>query len=324
MKKVRKYYYNTDTHRFEKLEVPWHVRFLRVLGFISSALVTAAIIVGIAFQFLDSPKEKKMRNEIRVLREQYTSLHDELDNIDKSISELENRDNNIYRSVFESAPLPDSVRIGKKYSAIDPAQFAYTSSDVLIENVRNTVEALRNRVRVQQRSYDTLEHLVKAKAQMLGSIPAIQPVSNKSLERLASGFGYRIDPIYKTPKMHTGLDFAAPIGTPVYATGDGVVSESGIDNSGYGIHVIINHGYGYETLYGHMVKIKARNGERVVRGQVIGWVGSTGKSTGPHCHYEVIKNGDKIDPVHYFFNDLSATDYERLVKIAAANNQSFD
>lgn len=324
MKKVRKYYYNTDTHRFEKLEVPWHVKFLRISGFISAALVSAAIIVAIAFQFLDSPKEKQMRAEMRQLREQYTSLQQELDNMNKSISELENRDNNIYRSVFEAAPLPDSVRIGKQYSAIDPDQFGYTSSEKLIENVQHGIEALRNRVRIQRNSYDTLEHLLKAKAQMLGAIPAIQPVSNKSLERLASGFGYRIDPIYKTPKMHAGLDFAAPIGTPIYATGDGVVKEAGMDNSGYGMHVILNHGYGYETLYGHMVKIKARNGERVVRGQVIGWVGSTGKSTGPHCHYEVIKNGDKIDPIHFFFNDLSAADYERMVKIAAASNQSFD
>lgn len=324
MKKVRKYYYNSDTHRFEKLETSWRVKALRVLGFVSTAIVTAAIIVAIAFRFIDSPKEKKMRAEMRTLREQYANLQSALDEMNQSLADLENRDNSIYRSVFESAPLPDSVRIGKQYSSIDPSQFAYTSTDKLIETIQNGVSALRHRLSVQRSSYDTLEHLVKAKKQMLSSIPAIQPVSNKNLERLASGFGYRIDPIYKTPKMHTGLDFASPIGTPIYATGDGTVSESGLDNGGYGNHVIINHGYGYETLYGHMVKIKVRTGERVMRGQVIGWVGSTGKSTGPHCHYEVIKNGTKIDPIHFFFNDLSATDYERLVKIAAAGNQSFD
>ncbi len=295
-----------------------------MLGFVSTAIVTAAIIVAIAFRFIDSPKEKKMRAEMRTLREQYANLQSALDEMNQSLADLENRDNSIYRSVFESAPLPDSVRIGKQYSSIDPSQFAYTSTDKLIETIQNGVSALRHRLSIQRSSYDTLEHLVKAKKQMLSSIPAIQPVSNKNLERLASGFGYRIDPIYKTPKMHTGLDFASPIGTPIYATGDGTVSESGLDNGGYGNHVIINHGYGYETLYGHMVKIKVRTGERVMRGQVIGWVGSTGKSTGPHCHYEVIKNGTKIDPIHFFFNDLSATDYERLVKIAAAGNQSFD
>ncbi len=324
MKRVRKYFYNTDTHRFEKLETSWQGKLLRVLGFISAALVSAAIIVAIAFRFLDSPKEKKLRGEMYQLREQYTALQRELDDMNKSLAELEQRDNNVYRSVFESAPLPDSVRIGKQYSAIDIDQFAYTPSEQIIESVQNGIKALRNRLQVQRRSYDTLEHLVKAKEQMLTAIPAIQPVSNKTLERLASGFGYRIDPIYKTPKMHTGLDFAAPMGTPIYATGNGTISEAGFDNGGYGNHVIINHGYGYQTLYGHMVRFKARPGERVKRGQVIGWVGSTGKSTGPHCHYEVIKNGNKIDPIHFFFNDLSAADYERMVRIAASGNQSFD
>jgi murein DD-endopeptidase MepM/ murein hydrolase activator NlpD len=152
----------------------------------------------------------------------------------------------------------------------------------------------------------------------------VQPVSNKDLSHIASGFGFRIDPIYKTPKMHTGLDFAAAIGTPIYATADGMVASTSFDAAGYGNHVVISHGYGYETLYGHMVRIKAKVGEHVKRGQVIGWVGSTGKSTGPHCHYEVIRNSVKIDPIHYFFNDLSATDYERMVRIAAASNQSFD
>ncbi len=324
MKRVRKYYYNTDTHRFEKLEVSLQKKLLRVLGFISAALVTAAIIVAIAFQFLDSPKEKKMKGSMYQLSEKYLSLQQELDEMNKSLAELEQRDNDIYRSVFEAAPLPDSVRIGKQYSAIDVSQSSYVTSDKIIEGMENGIQALRHRLAVQRKSYDTLEHMVKAKEEMLTAIPAIQPVSNKSLERLASGFGYRIDPIYKTPKMHTGLDFAAPSGTPIYATGNGVISESGFDNSGYGNHIIINHGYGYQTLYGHMVRIKGRPGERVKRGQVIGWVGSTGKSTGPHCHYEVIKNNTKIDPIHFFFNDLSAADYERMVRMAAASNQSFD
>ena len=297
---------------------------VRILGFISAALVTSLIIVAIAFQFLDSPKEKNMRTDMRTLNEQYSLLQQEISGINKSLGELEQRDNNIYRGVFESAPLPDSIRHGKEYTTIDPSKFAYTATDEIIENVKDGIEGLKHRVAVQQKSYDTLESLVKAKKQMLSAIPAVQPVSNKNLERVASGFGYRIDPIYKTPKLHTGIDFTAAMGTPIYATGDGVISEAGFDNSGYGNHVIIDHGYGYETLYGHMVKVKSRAGEHVKRGQVIGWVGSSGKSTGPHCHYEVIKNGEKIDPVHFFFNDLSATDYERMVRISAANNQSFD
>jgi murein DD-endopeptidase MepM/ murein hydrolase activator NlpD len=324
LRKVKKYYYNADTHRFEKLVVSWRVKLLRVFGFLSTAMVTALIIVAIAFRFLDSPKERQMRLEVQQLRSAYIDLQKQMDETNSSLAQLEQRDNNIYRAIFESAPLPDSIRVGKQYSKIDPQQFAYTRTNELMEQVSKTVQSLSNRVKAQQSSYDTLERMVKAKEKMLTSIPAIQPVSNKTLEKLASGFGYRIDPIYKMPKMHTGLDFTAAQGTPIYATGDGVVSTAGFDDGGYGNHIIINHGYGYETLYGHMVRIKARRGDKVLRGEVIGWVGNTGKSTGPHCHYEVIKNGNKINPIHFFYNDLSATDYERLVRIAAASNQAFD
>jgi murein DD-endopeptidase MepM/ murein hydrolase activator NlpD len=324
LKRVRKYYYNTDTHRFEKLELSWKVRLLRILGFVSAALVTATITVAIAFQFLDSPKEKKMGNEMYELREQYTMLQKEINKMDEELAQLEERDNNIYRAVFEAAPLPDSLRKGKEYTRVNPKEFAFTTSATILEAIHNNIASLRNRLVTQKNSYDTLQKLVETKEKMLSAIPAIQPVSNKTLERIASGFGYRIDPIYKTPKMHAGIDFTAATGTPIYATGDGTVQVSGYDNGGYGNHVIINHGYGYNSLYGHMKKIKSRVGQKVKRGEVIGWVGSTGKSTGPHLHYEVIKNGEKIDPIHFFFNDLKAADYERLTKIATASNQSFD
>lgn len=324
MKRVRKYYYNTDTHRFEKLELSWKVRLLRILGVVSAALVTATITVAIAFQFLDSPKEKQMREEMHLLREGYGNLQKELDALENNIAQLEERDNNIYRAVFEAQPLPDSIRKGKNYSVVDANTMAFIPSEELIGSMHNSITSLRQRLKVQASSYDTLQKLVEAKERMLSSIPAIQPVSNRTLDRVASGFGYRIDPIYKTPKMHTGIDFTAATGTPIYATGDGAITEAGYDNGGYGNNVVINHGYGYKSLYGHMKKIKVRVGDRVKRGEVIGWVGSTGKSTGPHLHYEIIKNGEKIDPIHFFFNDLTAADYERLTKIAAANNQSFD
>lgn len=324
MARVRKYYYNTDTHRFEKLELSWKTRLLRIAGFVSAALVTATIIVAIAFQFLDSPKEKQLKDEMQLLRQGYTDLQNELDGINKSLVQLEHRDNSIYRAVFEAAPLPDSVRLGKDYSSEDPLMYAYANPNDLIEGMRNAISYMRKRLEIQANSYDTLQKLVETKERMLSSIPAIQPVSNRTLDRVASGFGYRIDPIYKTPKMHTGIDFTAATGTPIYATGDGKVNESGYDNGGYGNHVIISHGYGYKSLYGHMKKVKVRTGDHVKRGEVIGWVGSTGKSTGPHLHYEIIKNGDKIDPIHFFFNDISASEYERLTKIAAASNQSFD
>lgn len=324
LKKVKKYYYNTKTLRFEKLEVPLHVKLLRVLGFVSASLVTALIIVAIAFRFLDSPKEREMRQDFFTMEERYRLIQEQIGRLSTDLEDLEQRDNAIYRSIFETAPLPDSIRVGKKYSAVDWEQYQFRNADELLKEMDLEVYSLRHRIEVQRASFDTLQKMVQSKEKMLASIPAIQPVSNKTLERVASGFGYRIDPIYKTPKMHTGLDFAAPMGTPIYATADGVVEESNFDDGGYGYHVIVNHGYGYETLYGHMVRVKARYGERVKRGQVLGWVGSTGKSTGPHLHYEVIRNHQKINPVHYFFHDLASADYDRMVKIAAANNQSFD
>lgn len=324
MKRVRKYYYNTDTHRFEKLELSWKVRLLRVLGFISAALVTATIIVAIAFQFLDSPKEKQLKEEMQLLSQGYSGLELKLKDVDEKLQLLEHRDNDIYRAVFEAEPLPDSIRLGKDYSHADAGFSAFSNPSTLMENVGDRIERLKLRLQIQSNSYDTLEKLVETKERMLSSIPAIQPVSNRNLERVASGFGYRIDPIYKTPKLHTGIDFTAATGTPIYATGDGTVKEASYHSGGYGNHVVLNHGYGYQTLYGHMKKVKVRVGDRVKRGQVIGWVGSTGKSTGPHLHYEVIKNEKKIDPVHFFFNDLTASEYERMTKITAASNQSFD
>ena len=324
LKKVRKYFYNTRTLRFEKLEIPLHIKILRILGFVSAAAFTALIIVAAAFRFLDSPKEKQMRQDLATMQEKYILLQRKIEHLSTNLAELEERDNSIYRSIFESAPLPDSIRVGKRYSSVDWDQYRFRNTDELISEIEKELASLRHRLTLQTTSYDTLQKMVQSKERMLASIPAIQPISNKALTRLASGFGYRIDPIYKTPKMHTGLDFTAAVGSPVYATADGVVGTAGFDDGGYGNHVIIDHGFGYQTLYGHMVKIKTRQGERVKRGQVLGWVGSTGKSTGPHLHYEVIRNNHKIDPIHFFFNDLSPADYERIVKIAAANNQSFD
>jgi murein DD-endopeptidase MepM/ murein hydrolase activator NlpD len=176
----------------------------------------------------------------------------------------------------------------------------------------------------QQKSFDELEGLVKNKEELLAHTPAIQPVANKDLNRIASGFGSRIDPVYKTVKFHYGLDFSAPQGTPIYATADGTATTAGNAGNGYGNYVVLNHGYGYETLYGHMVRVKVSSGQAVKRGEIIGWVGSTGKSTGPHCHYEVHKNGEKIDPIYFFYNDLTPAQFDLLLKKAAASNQSFD
>lgn len=323
MKKI-KYYYNTNTLRYEKLEVPLRVKLLRVFGFIAAALVTAGLISFLAFRLFESPNEKILRSQNDYLRDQYSQLDDRIRTLQQQMKELEKRDNSVYRSIFEADPIPDSARAREIEDQKEMAAITSMSNNELVTSIVHTLNNLSTRVKVQETSYAEIDGLIKNKEALLAHTPAIQPVSNKDLNRIASGFGYRIDPVYKTIKMHAGLDFAAPQGTPIYATADGVVSTSGNVGNGYGNHVVIRHGYGYETLYGHMVRVKARTGQAVKRGEIIGWVGSTGKSTGPHCHYEVRKNGNKIDPVYFFYNDLSPDQFDRLLKQAAASNQSLD
>ena len=323
MKKI-KYYYNTNTLRYEKLEVPLRVKLLRIFGFIAAALVTAALISYFAFQFIGSPNEKLLQLQNERLKDRYTSLNEKARGLAKQMEELEKRDNSVYRAIFEANPIPDSARAKAMEVAKEIATVEGMGNNELFNSIFNSLNVLNNRIKAQKDSYNQIDELIKNKTQILSHTPAIQPVSNKDLNRIASGFGYRIDPVYKTVKMHAGLDFAAPQGTPIYATANGTISIAVNKGNGYGNHVIINHGYGYQTLYGHMVKVKANPGQKVSRGEVIGWVGSTGKSTGPHCHYEVHKNGNKIDPVYFFYNDLTPEQFDRLLKQAAASNQSFD
>ena len=323
MKKI-KYYYNTNTLRYEKLETPLRVKLLRVLGFISAAIVTALIIVSIAYRYFPSANEKKLMAENEKLEEQYENLDHAAGKLSQRLKELEDRDNDIYRTIFEANPIPDSIR------AIEIAQqkewkMVNSMTNSQLENsIVQTLNNLNNRMSNQEASYADITKFIANKEEMLASTPAIQPVSNSDLKRVASGYGSRIDPVYKTIKFHAGLDFSAPQGTPIYATANGVVKTAGNLGNGYGNHVVINHGYGYETLYGHMFKVKAKSGQRVKRGEVIGWVGSTGKSTGPHCHYEVHKNGRPVDPIYFFYNDLTPEQFDRMLKMAASSNQSFD
>ena len=323
MKKI-KYYYNTNTLRYEKLETPLRVKLLRIFGFVAAAFVTAALISYVAFQFIGSPKEKILQRQNANLRDKYEVLEEELESIRQQMQELEKRDNNVYRSIFEANPIPDSARARELEIQQEIAAVAKMEDNELVNSIVNSLTNISSRIKAQMASYQEIDKLIQNKELLLSHTPAIQPVSNKDLTRVASGFGYRIDPIYKTTKMHAGIDFTAPQGTPIYATADGRVSTAGNTGNGYGNHVIVNHGYGYETLYGHMVRVKARNGQVVKRGEVIGWVGSTGKSTGPHLHYEVHKNGTKIDPVYFFYNDLSPEQFDPILKRAAASNQSFD
>ena len=323
MKKI-KYYYNTNTLRYEKLETPLRVKLLRVLGFMASALVTALIFVSIAFRYVDSPKEKLLREQYENVSEKYDDLISHVGKLDRQMTELEKRDNDVYRSIFEANPIPDSARVKAMEKQKEIVLVQSMDQQGLFGSIGSTINNISRRMAFQDKSFTEIQGFVRNKEVLLASTPAIQPVSNKDLNRIASGFGYRIDPVYKTVKMHAGLDFAAPQGTPIYATANGTVSPAGNTGDGYGNHVVINHGYGYETLYGHMFKVKARAGQKVKRGEIIGYVGSTGKTTGPHCHYEVHKNDRPVDPVYFFYNDLTPEQFDRLLKMAAASNQSFD
>jgi len=279
-----------------------------VFGFIAASIVTGIIIFAIAFQYIDSPKEKILRQQNEDLKEGYAVIEERLKQLELKMGEITNRDNTVYRSIFEAEPVADSARIKDMEQKKEIQLVQRMGSTDLVHTVIDQLNSLALRMEYQNKSFNELIGMVKNKAKLLAAIPAIQPISNKKLSRIASGFGYRIDPIYKTRKAHEGLDFAAPIGTPIYATA----------------HVIVNHGYGYKTIYGHMVRVKAKVGQRVKRGEVIGYVGNSGKSTGPHLHYEVHKSGIPIDPINFFYNDLTPAQFDRLLKMAAANNQSLD
>jgi len=323
MKKI-KYYYNTHTLRYEKLETPFRVKLLRVFGFLATALVTAFIIVSIAYRYFPSTNEKRLMQQNANLKDDYTVLQDRVEQLQLQMKELEDRDNTVYRSIFEANPIPDSVRIQEMEKTKEVNLVQKLSENDLVEGMRSQLNNLSLRVAFMDKSYAEIDGMIKNKEKLLAAIPAIQPVSNKNLNRIASGFGYRIDPVYKVTKFHAGLDFTAPQGTPIYATADGTIKEAGFSSGGYGNNVVINHGYGYETLYGHMVRVKARTGQSIKRGEVIGYVGSTGKSTGPHCHYEVHRYGQPVDPIYYFYNDINPAQFDRLLKLAASSNQSFD
>lgn len=323
MKKI-KYFYNTHTLRYEKLVTPLRVKLLRVFGFLSALLVSSTLVIWLYTKFIPNPTDKLTQIRYELMRDNYDALNSKVKALQQQMAELEKRDNEVYRSIFEANPVADSARAKLTEKKKEVEKVSVMNDDQLSKSIAADLNNISARIAYQANSYIQIEKLINNKEAKLSSIPAIQPVSNKDLTRIASGFGMRIHPIYGIPKMHNGLDFTAPQGTPIYATGDGTVTTAGVGN-GTGNHVIINHGYGYETVYMHMVRIKARAGQRVKRGEVIGWVGNTGASTGPHCHYEVHINGNPVDPVYFFYNDLNAEQYDRLLKLAATGSaKSFD
>jgi murein DD-endopeptidase MepM/ murein hydrolase activator NlpD len=319
-----KYYFNTDSLKFERVVVTFRKRLFRVLGWLSTAAVFGSIVLLLAYNFLDSPKEKQLKRELEEMTVQYEILQQRMELASAVLEDLQHRDDQVYRVIFEAEPIPSEVREAgfggvNRYKEME----GYDNSELMVNTAR-TMDKLYRRLYIQSKSYDEVFELVKKKAELLASIPAIQPITKKSIARLASGYGYRIHPIYKTSMMHEGIDFTAPIGTEIYATGNGTVAKVEYNGRGYGNNVIINHGFGYSTLYAHMSRFAVRPGQKIKRGDVIGYVGSTGSSTGPHVHYEVIKNGKKIDPINFFFNDLTAEEYDKIREQASQSNQSFD
>ena len=283
-------------------------------------MVTAFIIVALAFRFIPSPQAKIAEMRYEKVKQNYDELVSQAAMLQQEMASLEKRDNQVYRSIFEANPLPDSARVKLTEKKDEFQKITAINDEQLGNELAKTLNNISARINYQFASYNEIENLIKNQGEKLACIPAIQPVSNRDLDRIASGFGMRIDPVYGTAKMHKGLDFTAPQGTPIYATGNGTIEVAGQTGDGFGNHVVINHGYGYETLYGHMYKVKVKVGEKVKRGEVIGWVGSSGKSTGPHCHYEVHINGQEVDPVYFFYSDLTPEQFDRILKIASTGS----
>jgi len=319
-----KYYYDKKTLSYKRIKLSPFKKFQRILFFLITSLFSGLLMIFVFFTFFDSPKEKMLNREIENMVFQYNQIKDKLNQISLVMADLQNRDDNIYRVTFEAEPIPNSIRKAgyggvNRYEALK----GYNNSDLII-NTTKKLDQISKQLYIQSKSFDEIIELAKHKSEMLAAIPAIQPVSNKNLSRMASGFGPRIDPIYKTKKFHAGMDFSAKTGTPIYATGNGKVIRVRKSRKGYGNHVKIDHGYGYITLYAHMQKYIVKKGQKVKRGEVIGYVGNTGKSVAPHLHYEVHKNGKKVNPVNFFYNDLTSEEYEKMIILSSQNNQSFD
>ncbi len=322
--KKEKFRYNPESLSYDKVEISWKESIIKIALVIAPAIVLAFLFQIYFASMFRSPYEKALERDNNFLNQRVELQSQELALLEKVIVDIEKRDNEIYRVVFNAEPFPEELR---KMGTGGTAEFdelkGYQSSEKVIENAKK-IRELEKRVYAQSISFDEVIKLAKEKEKMLASIPAIQPVSNEDLTRMASGYGWRVDPIYKTSRMHWGIDFTAETGSNVYATGNGVVKELEEKRWGYGNSVIIDHGFGYTTRYAHLTAFNCKKGDKIVRGQVIGFVGSTGKSTAPHLHYEVEKNGKKINPIHFFHSDISADEYERLLEMAENANQSFD
>lgn len=319
-----KYYYDTETCKYERVKTKTSDVVMNALGILSLTVIMAVGLMIVYTNHFESPKELILKNEVKELEFYYDKLTTDVENLHQILNDVEHRDDNIYRVVLGAEPIDKSIRnagVGgvDRYEDIREKGIDH---EELVLVLNEKVDLLRRKLYIESKSQDEVVKLAENKEKLFAAIPAIQPISNKQLLALASGFGWRTHPIYKVKKMHTGIDFAASIGTPIYATADGTVAEVSIKFSGYGKMVEINHGFGYRTRYAHMHEFAVRSGQNVKRGDLIGYVGNTGLSTAPHLHYEVLINGGQVDPVHYFYNDLSASEYEKILELASIENQS--
>ena len=321
-----KYYYDSENLAYTKIKTRKRIKFgYAVLFLVASALFGFLVfILLLNTPYFETPKDRLQAREIENLKLQYSILNKKLDEIDNVTEALENRDNNIYRVYFNKTEIPDSIRKAgfkdsKRYKDLE----GYNNSQLVL-NTTKRIDRISKELAIQSKSLDEILKLASVKGNLLLAIPAIQPVRNENLKRMASGFGYRTDPFTKVRKMHNGMDFTASVGSPVYATGDGVVDRADNSASGFGNHVVIRHGFGYESLYAHLSKYNCRPGQHVKRGDVIGYVGSTGRSEGPHCHYEVHKDGKVVNPLNFYYGNISAVEYVAISQLANQENQSLD
>lgn len=319
-----KYKFNPDSLSYYRVESSIKQKALKGLAYLFVFLVNASIgylLYSVAF---DSPKEKGLKRQISEMNLNIEIFNKQLDNIESVLNDMQQRDDNIYRTIFEADPLNHSVREAGFGGTYRYKNLEKLENSKMVINTAKRLDVISKKVVVQSKSYDELLDMAVSKEKMLASIPNIQPISNKNLERTASGWGYRIHPIYKIKKFHYGVDFTASTGTEIYATGDGAIEKIESSKRGYGNSILINHGFGMKTLYAHMNHFNVKQGQKVKRGEVIGFVGNTGLSTAPHLHYEVFHNNERVNPINYFFNDLTAEEYDLMIELSMRPGQSFD
>lgn len=323
MSKV-KYKYNPETLSYDRIETGFKYYLGKAFSFTVSSAFMGLVFFFLYSNIFESPREIKLERENVKLLSQYEIMASKLDQALDVLDDIQQRDENVYRVIFEADSIPNAIRRAG-FGGVNRYRYLEDLDNAeLVISTAKKLDGVMKQLYVQSRSFDEIIDLAQRKEEMIRCIPAIQPISNKDLKRTASGFGMRLDPIYKTNKFHEGLDFSAPIGTEIYVTGDGVVKTVHKSAIGYGNYVEVDHGFGYTTLYAHMSEFKVRVGQKVKRGEVIGFVGNTGKSTGPHLHYEVRIKGKAVNPTHYFFQDLTPEEYEEMIRISSNSNRTFD